>query len=74
MTVLTRSLGDRENWQMGYSIEAKLALRGVPERHRRNSVNDFLAEDRGRRAKESLVGLLLVMFPNTPDDVDDSDD
>ena len=23
MTVLTRSLGDRENWQMGYSIEAK---------------------------------------------------
>ena len=41
---------------------------------RRNSVNDFLAEDRGRRAKESLVGLLLVMFPNTPDDVDDSDD
>ena len=58
-----------------WAIASKLsALRGVPERHRRNSVNDFLAEDRGRRAKESLVGLLLVMFPNTPDDVDDSDD
>ena len=72
MAVLTRSLGDRENWQIG--LASKLSgLRGVSERHRRNSVNDFLARDRGRRAKETLVGLLLVMFPNTPEDVDDSD-
>jgi hypothetical protein len=42
MAVLTRSLGDRENWQIG--LASKLSgLRGVSERHRRNSVNDFLA-------------------------------
>lgn len=73
MTVLTRSLNGRENWQIGYDIEAKRLYVECPSDivAKQFSVNDFLAQDRGKRAQETLVGLFLLMFPNTPEDADD---
>jgi len=73
MAVMVRSLDDPESWRIGYDTEARRLYVECPDDAvaKQFSVNDFLAQDRGLQAQNMLVGLLIDMFPDTPEDDDE---
>ena len=66
MPVMVRPLNDPESWQIGYDTDA----RRLYTKAKQFAVNDFLAQAREQQAQDTLIGMFLDMFPNTPEDAD----
>jgi hypothetical protein len=67
MAVMTRSLEGA--WLITYDVEAR-QLFVVGSSGKQFSINEFLALNRGTAAEVMLEGLIIDMFPNTPEDGD----
>jgi hypothetical protein len=72
MPVMVRPLNDPESWQIGYDTDARRLYVECPTdtKAKQFAVNDFLAQARGQQAQDTLIGMFLDMFPNTPEDAD----
>jgi hypothetical protein len=72
MPVMVRSLKDPESWQIGYDTDARRLYVECPTdtKKKQFAVNDFLAQDRGQQAQDTLIGMFVDMFPNIPEDAD----